>query len=169
MKENEQALQATGFEPRTSRLVIRYSTTWARTHLSVLDEQGDEVDVPLVGDVEDDAVLLRRLELDAEAGSLLDAEDPVELQVGVLLSACNQIRMGITRKDSFKCSVLDLTANWICEILALPVALDGFDLRTVHKLSSNEREKNLGRARIWTRAAKWEAQMLPTCFAAPNP
>ena len=70
-----------------SKSVLYLSRSQESTHLSVLDEQSDEVDVPLVGDVEDDAVLLARLELDAEARSLLDAEDPVELQVGVLLSA----------------------------------------------------------------------------------
>jgi hypothetical protein len=67
--------------------VLFLSQSQESTHLSVLDEQSDEVDVPLVGDVEDDAVVLRRLELYAEAGSLLDAKHPVELQVGVLLSA----------------------------------------------------------------------------------
>ena len=33
---------------------------------------------------------------------------------------------------------LDVVANCICEILRLPVELDGFDLKTVRKLRSNE-------------------------------
>ena len=40
---------------------------------------------------------------------------------------------------------LDVTANWIREIHCL--ALDGFDLNTVHKLSSKEK-KNIGVVRV---------------------
>ena len=58
----------------------------------------------------------------------------------------------------------------ICEIYCL--AQDGFDLNTVHKLSSNEKnylwswESNpeLG---IKPMVAGWEAWMLPLCYGAP--
>ena len=51
--------------------------------LTALEEEGDEVDVSLVRRVEDDAVLLGRLEVDGEVGAPLDLQSPVELEVGV--------------------------------------------------------------------------------------
>ena len=64
------------------------------------------------------------------------------------------------------CSTLamDVTANCICEIHCL--ALDGFNLNSVHKLSSKEK-KSKAEPGIKPRAAGWEAIMLPLCYAAP--
>ena len=60
--------------------------------------------------------------------------------------------------------VLEVTANCICEIHRL--ALNGFNLNTVHQLSS--REKNItGEPGFESGAAGWEARMLPLCYAAP--
>ena len=64
-------------------------------------------------------------------------------------------------KDFLQYLALDVTANCICEILCL--ALDGFDLCNVHKLSSKEK-KSLG---FEPRAAGWEERMLHLCYGVP--
>ena len=53
---------------------------------------------------------------------------------------------------------LDVTTNYICEIHCL--ALHGFDLNTVHKLSSKEKKswEELG---FEPGTAGWEVRMLP--------
>ena len=58
-----------------------------------------------------------------------------------------------------------VTANCIFEIHCL--ALDGFNLKTVHKLSSKEK-KILAQPRFVPGAAGWEAKMLLLCYAAPT-
>ena len=55
------------------------------------------------------------------------------------------------------CLALGVTANCICEIHCL--AVDGFNLHNVHKLSS--KEKIFGQSG----AAGWEARMVPLCHA----
>ena len=52
-------------------------------YLTAFEEEGDEVDVSLIRSVEDDSVLLGRLEIDGEVGAALDLQPPVELEVGV--------------------------------------------------------------------------------------
>ena len=59
---------------------------------------------------------------------------------------------------------LDVTTNCICEIHCIAAVLDGFDLNTVHKLSS--KEKKSGELAFKPGAAGWEARMLPLCYAA---
>ena len=66
-------------------------------------------------------------------------------------------------ENFLKYLVLDVTANCIREIHCL--ALDGFDLNTVHKLSSKEK-KILAEPGFKPGAARWEARMLPLCQAA---
>ena len=60
---------------------------------------------------------------------------------------------------------LDVTASCICEIHCL--ALDGFDLNTVHQLSSKEK-KITAEPGFEPRAAGWEAIVLPLPNAAPR-
>ena len=67
------------------------------------------------------------------------------------------------KKISFLLALLalDITANYICEIQYL--ALDGFDLNTVHKLRSKEilrERKILAELGYEPGAAGWEARML---------
>ena len=57
-----------------------------------------------------------------------------------------------------QCLVLDITANCLCEIRCK--ALDGFDLKTVHKLSSKEK-KILTDLGFKPGAAVREARMQP--------
>ena len=61
---------------------------------------------------------------------------------------------------------LDVSANWICGIHCL--ALDGFNLNTVHKLSSiekNSQRKISAELGFKPGAVGWEARMLPLCYA----
>ena len=58
---------------------------------------------------------------------------------------------------------VDATSNCICEIHCL--ALDGYNLNTVHKLSSKEK-KFLAEPGFDIGAAGLEARMLPLCYAA---
>ena len=62
-------------------------------------------------------------------------------------------------------SALDITVDCIYEIHRL--ALDGFDLNTVHKLSS-KKKKNLSGARIWTRSPGWEARIKALIIFNPD-
>ena len=55
-----------------------------------------------------------------------------------------------------------LALDYICEIHC--VALDGFDLNPVHKLS---KKKILAEPGFKPGAAGWEAKMLPLCYTAP--
>ena len=60
---------------------------------------------------------------------------------------------------------LDITANCIFEIHCL--ALDAFDLNTVHKLSNKGKKRNiLAKLGFEPRAAGWKARVLPLCHAA---
>ena len=59
----------------------------------------------------------------------------------------------------------DVAANCICEIPSLPIALDWFNLKTLHKLSSNER-KMPAEPGFEPGAARREA--LPLGIAAPG-
>ena len=64
----------------------------------------------------------------------------------------------------FRCFfvALDVSANCICEMHCL--ALDGFDLNNVHKLSS--KEKSSADPSFEPGAAELEARMLPQCYVA---
>ena len=68
-------------------------------------------------------------------------------------------------KHFFLYLALDVTASFICEIHCL--ALDGFNLNTVHKLSNKEKKisAELG---FDPRGAGWEAKVLPLCYAVPQ-
>ena len=62
---------------------------------------------------------------------------------------------------------LDVTANCNSEIHF--IALDGFDLNTVHKLSSTEKNICLGGARIRTRGCWVECKKASTVLYSPPP
>ena len=59
-----------------------------------------------------------------------------------------------------------MTANCICEIHFL--ALDGFNLNTVHKLGIKEKNV-LAEPRFQPGVAGWDARMQPLCYATPPP
>ena len=62
-------------------------------------------------------------------------------------------------EEFLKYLALDVTSNCVCELNCL--ARDGFDLNTVHKLSSKEPGFETG-------DAGWEEKMLPLCYIAPT-
>ena len=73
--------------------------------------------------------------------------------------------LNLNREDFLWYLALDVTANCICEAHCL--ALDEFNLNTVHKLSN--KEKNLGSARIQTRAYWMGSKNAATVLYSPPP
>ena len=69
----------------------------------------------------------------------------------------------VTSKNTISCLALDVSANSICDIHCL--VLDGFDLNTVHKLSSKEKKSR------WSQDSNpgLLGGMLALCYAAPPP
>ena len=73
--------------------------------------------------------------------------------------------LNLNREDFLWYLALDVTANWICETHCL--ALDGFNLNTVHKLSN--KEKYIGSARIQTRGYWMGSKNAATVLYSPPP
>ena len=71
----------------------------------------------------------------------------------------------LMQKTFLLCLALDVTTNCIFEIHC--IALDRFDLNTVHTLSNSEKRKISAKQGFKPRAAGWEARKFPLWYEAP--